>query len=71
MKTFGALFFVVLAIILINVYGTYGPGGVTAWLSAKFLNRPHPELRLDKTASQKRAVAPKSTGAQRVSVGGW
>lgn len=42
-KTFAGAVFVLLAIILVNVYREHGPAGVRMWLASKFLNRNYVE----------------------------
>lgn len=39
MRSFATIFWLLLAIVLINVYRTYGAYGVRAWFAAKFLNK--------------------------------
>lgn len=42
MRSFAAVFFVVLAIVLLNVYREHGVYGVRSWLRAKVVNDPLP-----------------------------
>lgn len=45
MKTFAALFFVLLLVILINVHREYGTEGVRMWFGAKFANKSYERPR--------------------------
>lgn len=42
MRTFAGIAFVLIVVVLINVYRRHGSYGVRSWLKAKFLNAPDP-----------------------------
>lgn len=44
MRSFAALFWILIAIVLINVYRAYGSYGVRAWFAAKFANKQMPRV---------------------------
>jgi hypothetical protein len=44
-KTFAGVFFIVLCIVLINVWRKGGTPAVRSWFGAKFLNRPSAGVR--------------------------
>lgn len=59
MKTFAALFFVFLLVILINVYSQGGNDAVRKWFGAKFANKTYrrpPEPRRRHKSSRHKAA---------------